>query len=1101
MFITSQATTYSVICDILLPFQLNPMYRFLSAQHLEELVTGSSIDCNLAYLNFKSLQGRLFYEYLLICDRIPRNNAGQVSHGLLQRYAHGERGGWWCSGLDPLNDWGAMEWGCYKPDFPRQNQDGKLIKYEHPPLTPTRMFCLRVTLEIWQRTSSRYHVAMPENIVITESGEAVGFWQWVVEKNIPVIICEGAKKAAALLSQGYAAIALPGITSGYRVTKDCVGKVISRQLIPDLAVFTQSTRTFYICFDYETQPKTINAVNNAIAQLGELLQQTACTVKVIRLPGLEKGVDEFIVAKGAIVFKTVYQASADLEIDLAKVKPHSQLTYKPALTLNRRYLGKIPFPKSGLVGVKSPKGTGKTTALLDLVAEAHKNHQPVLLLTHRIQLGRFLCDKIGVEWINHKKLEEENKNNLFASTTDEKEQCRDAKFSVSTQFRIRSVDSQYYSSEKNHNPQSLGLCIDSIWKLKPEHWQGAIIILDEVEQSLWHLLNSSTCKDKRVLILKKFQQLVATVLQTGGLVIAQDADLSDLSLDYMKGLAETQLDPWLVVNRWKPETGCDINFYNTPNPTTLIQQLEQDLIAGRKCYVTTDSRSGRYSSEAIEQYILQRLEQLHKQHPKTLVVSSQTTSQPNHEALDFIKDINQKVKEYSAVFVTPSLGTGVSIDVEHFDSVYGIFQGVIPDWEARQALARVRPNVTRHVWCAKRGLGLIGSGSKNYRVLSHWYQENHKENLALMSPLHKIEVDLPLVYDFIHLRNWAKFAARVNASITLFRHSMQAGLIAEGHQVNIVSDTLTKERLRELRTALITAATQDWEMSKKILQEIVKIQKEFIYNSNKSQSIKTHIRQIHQKKELQIADAVANASEISYKEYELLNNRVITEQESYKLQKYILQQRYGVAVTPKLKQLDDQGYYQQLLLHYYLTHDSEYFRIKDKQEWCQQLWMGDGKVFIPDVKTYTLKIEALRALGVTQFLEPEREFKENDSDLINLKLKAQLYSKHITRSLGMKLPIDGRAYVSCIKILSIVLSLLGLKLKVSYITDSGQGDRVKIYCIDSATLDDGRQEIFSVWNASDALRLSCSQSGFNHSSLEKGITPNNSQSISTVALL
>lgn len=88
-----------------------------------------------------------------------------------------------------------------------------------------------------------------------------------------LIICEGAKKAATLLSQGYAAIAIPGITSGYRVVKDDFGKVTRRQLIPDLGIFTLKKRTFYICFDFETKPKTIAAVNNAISQLGFLFQE------------------------------------------------------------------------------------------------------------------------------------------------------------------------------------------------------------------------------------------------------------------------------------------------------------------------------------------------------------------------------------------------------------------------------------------------------------------------------------------------------------------------------------------------------------------------------------------------------------------------------------------------------------------------------------------------------------------------------------------------------------------------------------------------------------------------------------------------------------
>lgn len=114
---------------------------------------------------------------------------------------------------------------------------------------------------------------MPERINLNPNGEAEGFWSWVMERNVPVIICEGVKKAAALLTQGYAAIGIPGITNGYRVVRDEFGKVVSRQLIPDLGAFTITKRTFYICFDFETQPKKIVTVNNAISQLGFLFQK------------------------------------------------------------------------------------------------------------------------------------------------------------------------------------------------------------------------------------------------------------------------------------------------------------------------------------------------------------------------------------------------------------------------------------------------------------------------------------------------------------------------------------------------------------------------------------------------------------------------------------------------------------------------------------------------------------------------------------------------------------------------------------------------------------------------------------------------------------
>ncbi|WP_298910346.1 plasmid replication protein, CyRepA1 family [uncultured Nostoc sp.] len=1009
--------------------------HYLHPQHLEELVKSSGIDLHLVQLNFRSLQGVTAYEYLLISELLPRTNTGMVKSGWLQRYAHITEGGWWCSGLDPLNNWQMMEWGCFKPNQPRQNHNGKSIKYEHPPSTPTRVFCLRVTLQVWQQVARRYNLVMPDNITITADGEVEGFWQWVMQQNIPLLLCEGVKKAATLLTQGYAAIAIPGITSGYRVVKDEFGKVTRRQLIPDLAAFAITKRSFYICFDFETQPKKIAAVNNAISQLGCLFQQKNCPVKVIELPGMEKGVDEFIVDKGASSFDKIYRQSIDLEIYLAQTKPHTELSIPAALTFNRPYISEIPFPTSGLVGVKSAKGTGKTTALQAVVQQAKSINRPVLLITHRILLGRFLCEKIGIQWGTHKE------------DTDK----RIDKTLTPAPPILRSLSPQ----------QSLGLCVDSIWKLNPENWRGAIVILDEVEQSLWHLLNSNTCKNKRVKILKLFQQLISTVLTTGGLVIAQDADLSDVSLEYLQGLAGIKLTPWVVLNQWKPQHGWDVTFYDSPNPTPLIHQLELDLLAGRKCYVTTDSRAGRYSCETIERYLKERLQKLRRQFPKTLVVSSHTTNTPGHAAVDFIAAINQKISEYDGVFVTPSLGTGISIDVQHFDRVYGIFQGVIPDSEARQALARVRDDVPRIVWCAKRGIGLIGSGSTNYRLLSDWYQENQKENLALLSPLHKIDVDLPLVHDPIHLRTWAKLSARVNASIRLYRQSMQDGLIADGHQIQMRSNAVHNNIIRDLRLAFLATDADDLATRRRLILEIVKVQKDWTQSRQKAKEIKRKIQDIKQQNQLSLAAAVANAQDIDYVEYEqLLVKHSLTDGERNQINKYVLRQKYEIEVTPWLKLQDDHGYYPQLLIHYYLTHESEYFHVRDEQEWHQQLSWGEGKVFLPDLKTYTLKVEAMRALGMLQFLEAEREFTESNPDLILLKNVVFQHSKHIKRALGINL-VGEKEQVSAIKILSRLLNLLGLKLK-----------RVnEVYQIDLQTLYDGREKIFAVWHQRDELML------------------------------
>jgi hypothetical protein len=1003
----------------------------LDRAHYTELVTASNIDKALVNLNFESLQGNSAYDRLFISSQIPRNNSGQVIPSWMRRYNHCAQGGWWCSGLDPLNDWQPMEWGTFKPDRPVNNQDNKVIKYEHPPSISTRLFCLRVTKEIWMQTAALFKVKLPLKIDLDSQDRAIGFWQWILDLQIPIAICEGVKKAATLLTYGYPAIALPGINSGYRVIRDLQENIIGRKLIPELAIFANRQQEISICFDYESVPRKAKLLDTAIVHLGESLQQAGCNVKVIRLPGIEKGVDDFIVARGIDAFTELYRQALELEIDLAQSKRHGELTYPANLELSVRYLPKIDFPHSGIVGIKAPKGTGKTTALIPVVANAQEHNRPVLLLTHRIQLGRFLCQRIGVNWINEQLPKQQS--------------------------------------------DSLGLCLDSMWKLNPSDWEGGVIILDEVEQSLWHLLHSSTCKKKRLAILKTFQHLIARVVETDGLIIAQDADLSDISIDYLKQLANREIEPWIAIDRWQSERGWDVHFYDSPNPTALIHQLELDLRAGHKCYVTTDSRSGRYGSDTIDRYIQQTLKQLEDSYTKTLVVCSHTTNTTGHPAIDFVSSINTQAPEYDAVFVTPTLGTGVSIDVKHFDRVYGIFQGVIPDTEVRQALARVRANVPRYIWCAKRGMGTIGSGSNNYRSLAYWYQENHKENYALMCPLTRIDVDLPFVFDPIHLRTWAKFAARINASITLYRDAVKAGLIGEGHQIQIISEDRDRESLQALRTALMHATKTDPKKSLEILRQIADVHKGKSQRDRQYNLIGTQTKKIQQQVKKRIAQAIADAPDLGHRDYQYLSNkRFLTALERSQIEKYKLQQRYGVLVTPELKLKDDKGYYGQLLTHFYLLNHQQHLPQSIYLGWEQDLEARPDRVFLPDANHHLLKIQGLLALGIVKFLDADRQFKITDPDLISLKRISYLCSQHIKRAIGIDMPNYSNGEVSPISVLNRFLQLLNLKVRPIQSNLNNRDKLVSNYQLDLSLLNDGRDEIFKIWQHQQSRELQLS---------------------------
>ncbi|MBC1221005.1 MobF family relaxase [Nostoc sp. UCD120] len=323
------------------PNQTEKIPNFIEPKHWQEFES-SAIHPEIAALNFESLQfnhaggEHEAWERLMVSEKLNRTNTGRLSEGLIKAYSHLDAGGWWCdAGVDPRcfrdltpgDKPASKRWGCYKPNTPRPKKDesgqiieGKFIKYEHPPKVELSIFLLNVSEDIAERIYSKHKVNP------TQQERKSGFWYCVWKYNLPCAIAEGAKKAASLLSQGHATIGLPGISAGYRSPKDEFGKKIGKSYLhEELAVFATQGRVFKFCFDYETKPETKLHIERDISVTGRLLQEAGARVKVINLPGPDKGVDDFIFANGPQAYEKLSHLAPTFR-DWQQQNQHSKAT-------------------------------------------------------------------------------------------------------------------------------------------------------------------------------------------------------------------------------------------------------------------------------------------------------------------------------------------------------------------------------------------------------------------------------------------------------------------------------------------------------------------------------------------------------------------------------------------------------------------------------------------------------------------------------------------------------------------------------------------------------------------------------------------------------
>jgi len=181
-------------------------------------------------------------------------------------------------------------------------------RYHQAKGKPLDIFFARITVRVWKLVAEKAGLSMPEFPVVGVDGEAIGFWEWVKATNCPIVLTEGEKKACALISRGFAAISIPGINTGYRVTEkgDWVKKAdgteyqkaVARELRSELQALDTAGREIVIIFDFREGNYSESPEFKAATTTAKLFK--SAIAKIAQLPGPDKGADDYCVAGGDI---------------------------------------------------------------------------------------------------------------------------------------------------------------------------------------------------------------------------------------------------------------------------------------------------------------------------------------------------------------------------------------------------------------------------------------------------------------------------------------------------------------------------------------------------------------------------------------------------------------------------------------------------------------------------------------------------------------------------------------------------------------------------------------------------------------------------------
>lgn len=338
----------------------------------------------------------------------------------------------------------------------------------------------------------------------------------------------------------------------------------------------------------------------------------------------------------------------------------------------------------GLTLIKSPKGSGKTTYLVNAIdsiinkyksledfenadvdegADSFYSNQKVLLIGHRKALIGELCQRL--------------KLNCYLDDDPEE-------YGLSTYRKRR-----------------YGVCLDSLHRVM--HQSYDVILIDEVEQVLGHFLSDTLGENRRGLF-----NLLGLLLSKAKKVVALDADLgwvSYITLTHLVRSGVMDSSPHkqsprvrVFINEYKPKARS-LDLYSSAYQ--LVREIERQIVEGKRVFVTSNSKTKIKALTKSIEHLSSRIDR------EISMISVTSENSSTKEVQEFIKNIKTEILKYQVVLSSPSLGTGIDITFDagsqEIDAVFGLFENLINShFEIDQQLARVRNPKSVHVWVSPR---------------------------------------------------------------------------------------------------------------------------------------------------------------------------------------------------------------------------------------------------------------------------------------------------------------------------------------------------------------------------------------------------------------